>query len=62
MSWWTEMSDPQQGSPLRAGPVPATGSALPTAVILDFDVSGFTRVTARMPSGAVYTFGATKHP
>lgn len=60
--WWTEVSGPSQGSPLRAGPVPATESGLPTSLTLDFDASGFVRAMARTPSGGIYTFIAAKQP
>jgi len=60
--WWSEISDRAQGSPLRAGPVPATQSGLPTSLTVDFDASGLTRAVARTPSGGLYTFVATKRP
>jgi hypothetical protein len=49
--WWSEISDPAQGSPLRVGPVPVTQSGLPTSLTVDFDASGLTRAVARTPSG-----------
>jgi hypothetical protein len=60
--WWSEMSDLGSRSTLVVGPVPATRSDLPTAVSLDFEASGFIRVSARTPSGGVYTFAASRRP
>jgi hypothetical protein len=56
-SFWTdELSPLSEGSPLRVGPVAATSPALPTALLIDFDKSGFTRLTATTPSGGRYRF------
>jgi len=56
--WNTEISDPNAGTPLRVGPVPATDPGLPMSLELDFGSTGFTGIRAVTPSGSSYTFSA----
>ena len=60
-SFWTdEISPVGMGSPLRVGPVSAAVPELPDSLLLDFDATGFTGVTAITPSGGHYRFAITK--
>jgi len=62
-SFWTdEISPVGMGSPLRVGPVSAAVPELPDSLLLDFDATGFTGVTAITPSGGHYRFAITKAP
>jgi hypothetical protein len=59
--WSSEMSDPDlEASPLRVGPVPPTTPDLPYVLSLDFELTGFTHVTAHTPSGGKYVFSVLK--
>ena len=58
--WNSELSDPDQGSPLRVGPVPTTVLTLPTSLSMDFDATGIVGVTAGTPSGGLYRFSASR--
>lgn len=59
--WHTEMTVPENGSPLRVGPVSPTVPELPISLALEFEGDAFTRVTASTASGGFYTFTATKN-
>lgn len=54
--WFSEMSDPAFGSPLRVGPVSATAPELPTSMRLEFDAQGFTEASVTTASGHDYAF------
>jgi hypothetical protein len=58
--WSSEIANPNSGSPLKVGPVPATAPDLPTRMSLEFDTQGFTEIEAVTASGNVYTFAVTR--
>jgi hypothetical protein len=58
--WNNEISPISDGSPLRAGPVAATVPELPTSLVLDFEGTTFSTVTAETASGGRYQFSARR--